>query len=281
MTTTRDSSAFLSAASVPLEELTRIWNAAYEGYFVPLAFTPDLMARHLDRAGVDLELSCVLALDEGNVGLSLSARRGDLGYLAGFGIARVARRKGWARLLLRNQIANWRDAGLFQVQLEVIEENPARQLYAQGGFVMQRLLQAYEGKVEAGAGLPELVTLDEAALAQAHSRLNAGLRPTWRREFPSLAKALHIEGVRTLGIEVHGDVTAYAVVQPAGARLAILDAAAYSAADARLLLQALAARSPGMALRLVDEPEGTALSHAASALMGRVLRQVEMVRATA
>lgn len=275
------SSAFQSAAALPLEDLTRIWNAAYEGYFVPLNFTPEIMARHLERANVDLALSCVLSVDGGNAGLSLSARRGDLGYLAGFGIARVARRKGWARLLLRNQIAHWREAGLFQVQLEVIEENPARQLYAQCGFSAQRMLQAFEGKVESAAGLPELLTLDEGRLAQAHARLNAGLRPTWRREFASLATALRIEGVRAFGLEVHGDVVAYAVVQPAGARLAILDAAAYSAQDARLLLQALAARSPGVALRLVDEPEGTALFHAAASLMERVLQQVEMVRAPA
>lgn len=276
-----DASAFHSAAAVPLTELTRIWNAAYEGYFVPLNFTPEIMARHLERAGVDLELSCLLSVDGEHAGLSLSARRGDLGYLAGFGIARVARRKGLARLLLRNQIAQWREAGLFQVQLEVIEENPARQLYGQCGFAAQRMLQAFESKVEPGAGLPELVSLDEARLAQAHSRLNAGLRPTWRREFASLVTALRIDGVRAFGIEVHGDMVAYAVVQPAGARLAILDAAAYSTEDARHLLLALAARSPGMALRLVDEPEGTALSHAASSLMERVLRQVEMVRAPA
>ena len=52
-------------AILPAEQLSRsalaaLWNLAYEGYFVPVAFDDQRFARHLRRANVDLALSRVL-----------------------------------------------------------------------------------------------------------------------------------------------------------------------------------------------------------------------------
>jgi hypothetical protein len=241
------------------------------------------MARHIERAGVDLSLSRVLAFEDTPVGLSLSSARGDIGYLAGFGIASIARRRGWARTLLREQSNAWREAGLFQVQLEVIEQNPARQLYAQEGFTEHRMLQAFEGKISpdgmAGEKPPQLAVLDAADVEEAHARLHTRQRPTWRRQFHSLATALRISGVKALGLMADGEVAAYAITQQTGPRMAMLDAAAANEDAARHLLYALSASDPGQVWRLVDEPEGTPVWKAASILMDRVLRQAEMVRA--
>ena len=267
---------FLPAAEFGRGELTALWNRAYENYFVPIAFTEPLFERHLRRAGADLALSRVLAVDGALHGISLVGRRQERAYLAGFGIAGAQRGRGLAKALLEAQRAVLADAGMREVVLEVIEQNPARMLYRKGGFVETRPLAVLEGTLSQGRAFAG-VALDAAALASAHALCNAGTRPTWRREIRTVLDDVDAEGAMALGIQRGDAVVGYAVYLENGCHSALLDAGALDEDAASELLDALACARAGTVWRLVDEPLDSVLFRVATARgLAPGIRQVEM-----
>jgi GNAT superfamily N-acetyltransferase len=180
--------AILPAGQFSRAALTALWNQAYEGYFVPVAFDEQRFARHLRRADVELGLSRVLTAGGEPAGLSLVGQREARAYLAGFGIVRAQRRRGLARLLMEVQLAALPAAGVREVVLEVIEQNPARILYGHAGFEALRPLELLSGTLDGQAAEP--VALSPADLADVHARCSAIALPTWRRELPTLLDAL-------------------------------------------------------------------------------------------
>jgi len=261
------------AANFGTDELTALWNRSYEDYFVPIAFDRAMFERHVRRAQADLGLSRVIVADGEACGLSLVGRRGPRAYLAGFGIASAQRRRGLAKQLIEAQLRDLSAAGIAQVQLEVIEQNPARQLYQQAGFVETRTLEVLEGSFEPRAGVASTAP-DADALAALHAACTAVSRPTWRREWPTVQGALAHDGAAALGAPTGG----YAILLPPALPLhMLLDAAAPDEASAHALLDALAQARPGARWRLVDEPEGSALHRALTARGATVvIRQIEM-----
>jgi ribosomal protein S18 acetylase RimI-like enzyme len=270
--------AISSASPLSLRDLAALWNRAYEGYVVALNFSPEVMERHVARAGVDLELSRVLWLDDEACGISLAARRGDRSYLAGFGIAQAQRGQGLARRLIDAQLEALRERSLTRMQLEVIEHNVgARSLYSKAGFVERRWLLVLDGVPHSQASSP-LRRIEASGFDAVHRRLNAARRPTWRREWPGVAQSLGWPGVEAVALDAGDGVTAYALWQDGGGeRLSLLDAAALDERAASLLWRSLGARQPQRALRLVDEPDDSPLARAAEACgLHCALRQVEM-----
>ena len=261
------------AANFGIDELTALWNRSYEDYFVPIAFDRAMFERHVRRAQADLGLSRVIVADGEACGLSLVGRRGPRAYLAGFGIASAQRRRGLAKQLIDAQLRDLSAAGIAQVQLEVIEQNPARQLYRQVGFVETRALEVLEGSFEPRADAASTAP-DTDALAALHAACTAVSRPTWRREWPTVQGALAHDGAAALGAATGG----YAILLPPALPLhMLLDAAAPDEASAHALLDALAQARPGARWRLVDEPEGSALHRALTSRGATVvIRQIEM-----
>lgn len=272
----RPHTRFIPATEFDRSELTALWNRAYENYFVPIAFTEPLFERHLRRANADLALSRVLAIDGAPHGISLAGRRQGRAYLAGFGIAGAQRGQGLARALLEAQLSVLRDAGMREVMLEVIEQNPARLLYLKAGFAELRPLVVLEGALAQGLAFAG-VALDAAALASAHALCNAATRPTWRRDIPTVLSAVAAEGAVALGVKRGAAVVGYAVYLEGGGNNALLDAGALDEAAACDLLDALACAHAGTTWRLVDEPADSALFGAALARgLASGIRQVEM-----
>ena len=259
-------------------ELAALWNRAYEHYFVPVAFDEQRLARHLRRADVDLAQSRVLVADGEPAGLSLVGRREARAYLAGFGIASAQRRRGLGRRLIEAQCAVLQAAGVQEVALEVIAQNPARLLYADAGFEALRSLELLEGTLEMRTTRPE--ALGRAELAAVHDRCSAIVRPTWRREWRTVLDAIEHEHAVAIGVRQAGDIAGYALLpEPARHDGTLLDAAAIDEPAAHALLDALSAARPGTGWRLVDEPEGSPLLSAAKARgLAPALRQIEMRR---
>jgi len=262
--------SYRPAAALAFPDLLALWNAAYAGYLVPLAFDEVMLRRHIRRSGLDLDRS--LAGFEGEVpfGLSLAAFRGERAWIGGFGIAESHRRRGLATTLMQAHLERLAAGGAAQAWLEVIDRNPAREVYRRCGFAETRVLAMHEGRPEAGeAG----ETLDVAELAARHAALNP-VRPTWRRDLPTLRDSIERDGA-----VIVGTAGAYAVAGVQGERLFVFDAAAADSGAARRLLGALAARWPEMVVRLVDEPAGSPLSAACEAAgFSNPLKQVEMTR---
>lgn len=270
----RIGTAVVPATDFTRGELTALWNQAYEGYFVPVRSDEQIFARHLRRAEVDLALSRVIVVDGAPCGISLTGRRGERGYLAGFGIAGTHRRQGLARQLIEAQAEAWSKAGLHHISLEVIAQNTARALYGHAGFEELRTLDVLEGSFEA-RGAVTTKTLDPTGFAAVHAACSAVSRPTWRRELPTARDAIDNENAIALGVMRGAAVVAYAVIPPAGN--ALLDAAAIDEAAAHELLDALATTRPGTRWRLVDEPTGSPLFHAATARGATAaIRQIDM-----
>lgn len=260
------------AHDLPFPELLDLWNAAYAGYLVPLTFDEAMLRRHIRRSGLDLSRSVVGLVDGRPFGPSLAAFRGRRAWIGGFGVAEPFRRRGLATQLMEAHLARLAEQGVDEVWLEVIDANPAREVYRRCGFAETRTLRMFEGVAPAGDPGRDLAA---AELAARHAALNR-TRPAWRRDLPTLMDAVEVEGAAFVGVE-----GGYAVAGLQGERLFVFDAAAADAGAGIRLLEALGARWPGTILRLVDEPEATPFSLACSAAgFANPLTQIEMVRPT-
>lgn len=260
------------AAELSPPALLDLWNAAYGGYVVPLTFDQAMLDRQIRRGGLDLQRAVVGAINGEEFGLSLAAFRDRRAWIGGFGVADAFRRRGLATRLMQAHLDRLDADGVAEVWLEVIDVNPAREVYRRCGFVEARELLLLDGAPTPGADHGE--DLSATALAERHAALNL-VRPTWRRDMPTLIDGLSVEGATALGVD-----GGYAVALVQGERLAVLDAAAEDRASAAHLLGALAARWPGKALRLIDEPPGTPVAKVwLAAGLTVPLRQVEMTRA--
>lgn len=263
------------AADLDFPGLLALWNTAYGGYLVPLTFDEAMLGRHLRRSGMDLERSVVGQIGGELFGLSLAAFR-DQGsscraWIGGFGVGEPFRRRGLATRLMTAHLERLESEGVGEVWLEVIDANPAREVYRRCGFAETRELKMFEGSPAAGTDAGEILSAE--ALAERHAALNPD-RPTWRRELPTLADSLAHDGAGAIGVE-----GAYAVAAVQGERLSVLDAAAADESAANAILGALALRWPGLPMRLLDEPADTPLARAcAAAGFANPLNQLEMVR---
>ncbi|MBS0295321.1 MAG: GNAT family N-acetyltransferase [Proteobacteria bacterium] len=264
------------ASDLSISDLAAVWREAYAGYFVPLQFDEAQLARHVRWSGIDLVLSVVGFEGDEPFGLSLAARARDEAWIGGFGVAPDFRRMGLATRLMQAHVERLDAAGVASTRLEVIDVNPAIEVYRRAGFGETRELQVWEG-VLAGDGEPG-VAMSRAELAEAHARLHSA-EPSWRRGFGRLCAILDDTEARPIGIARDGRIVAFAVVLDLPDRFGLFDAAAEDEAAGLSLLSALAAVRAEAQMRVVDEPDDTPLALALKAAgFKRTIRQFEMVR---
>jgi ribosomal protein S18 acetylase RimI-like enzyme len=268
---------FETADRFSLAELAAIWRAAYEGYAVPLAFDEEQLGRHIRISGIELGLSLAAMLDGEPVGLSLAARERDEAWIGGFGIAGPHRRLGLATQLMLAHAERLDRAGIVRTRLEVLDGNPAEEVYRRAGFERARELVVLEGDVahDGDDGLP----LGRGDLARAHGRLHAE-DPSWRRRLPRLLATLaEFPQAEIVGVRERGAVAAYAVVIDFESQFGLFDAAASDIDSAHKLISAIAAIRPRARVRVVDEPVHTPLARALEhAGFETPFRQWEMTR---
>lgn len=239
------------ADTFDLEQLAEVFNAGYEGYFVPVRVDAAGLASMVDLWDIDLSRSRVALHDEQPVGVANLAVRGDRGWIGGIGVAPSARRNGFGRALMEAVLA----VAPPVVTLEVLEQNEhAIRLYEDLGFTQTRVLEVWSLTAEVSAA--------EARSTEFRPLGQAGL--PWQRADESLPSGCE-------RIEVDG---AAALIRVTGQRVAVaqLDARDVDAA-AELLA---AARARGEALHFMNVPEGDPASIALNRLGGSLdLRQFE------
>lgn len=132
------------ALDFDLRFLADLFNRSFEGYFVPVAESPEALAARLRYDSIDLSLSRVAFLCDDPAGIIYVAVRGWGCRVAGMGVVKEARRRGVGRRLMESALARSRAIGLRRMVLEVIEQNePAVPLYRGLGFRTLRRLVGY------------------------------------------------------------------------------------------------------------------------------------------
>jgi GNAT superfamily N-acetyltransferase len=242
------------ASSFGHEELARLFEGVYEGYFVPIHVDETTLAFMVDAWDIDLDRSLVAVQDGTPVGVTMLGVRGDRGWIGGLGVLPAHRRNGVGRALMEEVLK----AAPPSMSLEVIEQNePALRLYETLGFERSRILEIWTLDEELPPAVPrntEPRPLDQDGLP-------------WQRDSRSLRGGYE-------RLEVDGGA---ALVRASGSNVTVLQLDARDTEAAGELLSA--ARACGDSLHYVNVPEGDPASVALRSLGGRLdLRQFEMRR---
>jgi ribosomal protein S18 acetylase RimI-like enzyme len=240
------------ASSFDSAFLADLFTRGYEQYFVPFHMDAATFDDVVSRWDIDLDRSRVAFDDDETVGLANLAVRGERGWIGGIGVIPSARRRGIGRALMEAVLA---DAPP-HVTLEVIEQNePARKLYEQLGFVTRRNLEVWTLAEEVEAG--EVRDVEPRPLGQ------PGV--PWQCEDASMPSGCE-------RIEIDGGAALFRVTE---GTVGIGQLAARDESVARELL--VAARARGDRLSYVNVPEGDPASLALRELGATLdLRQYEM-----
>jgi ribosomal protein S18 acetylase RimI-like enzyme len=238
------------ADTLSIDELAALFNAGYEGYFVPFRVDAAQLENMIAAWHIDLARSRVAPGE----GVALLGVRGERGWIGGLGVIPAARRRGVGRALMEAVLAEAPP----EVTLEVIEQNePAIRLYEDLGFERVRILEVWS--LDAEAPPAEVRDAEPTPAGERDlpwQRADASLRPGYER------------------LEVDGGA---AVIRGAGAIVSLLQLRADDLGAARALVAA--ARARGTGLRFVNVPEGHLGTAAIAQLGGKLdLRQLEMRR---
>ncbi|HEX7737505.1 MAG TPA: GNAT family N-acetyltransferase [Ktedonobacteraceae bacterium] len=184
---------FSNALNYTHEQLSKMHNASFHGYFVPIEMTAGMSADFWRINQIDANCSVVmLDQDETFVGFARMGTRGRRGWCGGFGIVPEYRGSGASRLLAEQMVLVARSFGLEMLQLEVLTQNVlALKLYKNAGFTIQRRLTGLE---IAAANLPQgpLAPLENVPFSDFLPRLVRGVRPYWGYE-PASLLAMRLE----------------------------------------------------------------------------------------
>jgi ribosomal protein S18 acetylase RimI-like enzyme len=271
-----DELEYLPAGELSLAALADAFNAAFEGYLVPMRHTAESLATMVQTNDIHLRESLVARRAGALVGLALLGVRGERGWVGGMAVAPRWRGQGAGAALLRALIARADGMGLAALQLEVLDENrTARRLYDRLGFVETRPLAVYTGpaarlaELEAPDARSAVAALPVAQALAEFAPLHAAA-PPWQRERDSL---LHMAPtLRAIGLHDAAVLRAYLLWMPTGGGYGLLDFGARGAdadtraQDACTLLASLLAADPRAPLRAINVPPGDALGEALDAL---------------
>jgi len=240
------------ASSFDSAFLADVFTRGYEEYFVPVHMDAATFAGVVDSWDIDLDRSRVAFDDDETVGLANLAVRGERAWIGGIGVIPSARRRGIGRALMEALLAE----APSHVTLEVIEQNePARRLYEQLGFVTRRMLEVWTLTAATEGG--EVRDVEPRPLGQPDL--------PWQREDASMPSGCE-------RIEVDGGAVLFRITKGI---VGIGQLAARDESVARELLAA--ARARGERLTYVNVPEGDPASDALRELGATLdLRQHEM-----
>ncbi|HEU4453076.1 MAG TPA: GNAT family N-acetyltransferase [Longimicrobium sp.] len=238
--------------------LLALWNAGYEGYFVPITMTAEQLARHVRCGGVDLDRSLAMWVGGEPAAFSYLAVDGERGWIGGFGVAPAFRGRGLSYALMREHAARFAGWGLRRVQLELFEQNWVRKTYELAGFRVTRRLPYLTGVAPTGRPLPSVALED--ALAH-HDRLHAAFPASWNREPRFIRRAFPADGAAVVAGSPDRP-SGFLLAAPVAERVRVYDAAAEDDEAAARLVEALGALFPGRSAVVVNEAEGSPVHRA-------------------
>ena len=181
--------------SRPVAELTSAEVAdaitrSFEGYAVPIRFTPEAYERRFRNEHLDPYASRVYVRDGAPIGVMLVSRRGWTRRVSAMGFVPDARGRGLGRRALSEVVAEARSQGERAVVLEVIDGNaPAVVLYTRMGFRPLRRLVGYRWQSSSGPKPDALTEIDPLEVARVACREGEENLP-WMLSAETLAAAV-------------------------------------------------------------------------------------------
>lgn len=143
---------FKTLENISLEELTKLFNHAFDDYFVKVNVTPQMLAEKIQSEDIQLKFSVGVYANERPVGFVLHAVRnfpeGKLAYNAGTGVIPNFRGQNLTHKMYEFILPKLKEAEVSSCILEVMEQNvPAIKLYHKTGFQKIANLECFRGKV--------------------------------------------------------------------------------------------------------------------------------------
>ena len=251
-----------SATSLSPAERAALFNAGYEGYFLPLHIDERQLTAMDEIYDIDVDASRIAYRDGATVGLGNLGVRGEDAWIGGVGVVLDARRTGVGRALMDALHQQARGRGVRRVWLEVIVENTgAFALYENLGYRTVRDVEVWSLPLS----VTEQTDAEDVPADEAHARIRElrAEREPWQRADGTLAHHADLRGLAT-------DVGA-AVYRQSGEHVQLLQLAG----EAEPLLRALRVLGAVSVVNLpVDDPAAAAFRALGAAV---VVRQHEML----
>jgi len=185
------------ASSLPLDRLTALFNAGYEGYVIPFRLDEAALRSMITVFDIDRDASRVAFAEGEPVGFANLALRGDQAWVGGVGVVTKARQQGIGEALMHALHVEATARGVTDVWLEVIEQNDAAfRLYDKLGYEVVREVEVWSLPAAPPGGSAEEV---DAQRAQARVRELRRSREPWQRADATLAHYDDLRGLETDG----------------------------------------------------------------------------------
>lgn len=176
---------YSTLANSSLSELTQAWNRCWQGYQYEISYSEAQMNAWLQQCQVELTHSVAIREAERIIGFALLSVENKEGWIAGTCIDPLFRGKHLFASLMSTLLQCAHDLNLKQLQLEVLTQNHAVQVYEAVGFERMRELHIY--RLPTGTFKPDLdqitrrpfreVPLSDYFEARAHTEFS----PSWQR----------------------------------------------------------------------------------------------------
>lgn len=143
---------FKTLENISLEELTKLFNHAFDDYFVKVNLTPQILAEKIKSEDIRLNFSVGVYTNERPAGFILHAVRnfpeGKQAYNAGTGVIPNFRGQNLTHKMYEFILPKLKEAEVSSSILEVMEQNvPAIKSYHKAGFQKITNLECFRGKV--------------------------------------------------------------------------------------------------------------------------------------
>lgn len=235
-----------SFADLAPERRVEALNRVFEGYVLPFKMSAEQFTLHVASNSIALDASPVFVEDGEVAAAALVGIRGSRSWIGGFGVAARQRRRGTGRRLLERTMESARERGALEMQLEVLENNPAAiALYESGGFSRTRRLHSFRTALQQR----EAADVREVSVSELLQEVRQAEPPCWQRDPDALVNQPDL-----YGFVCGGDGAA---LRRGGSLGQIAFAGAGSAEGLYALLEGMAARCALEQLVLFNEPEGS------------------------
>lgn len=143
----------INLSNTSIESLTAAFNAAFEGYYIPVNYTEEGMLERIKRARIDLSLSVGVMEDDQLIAFMLTGVGQQAGaltaYNAGTGVLERFRGQRLVGEMYEWIVPRWQELGFQRASLEVITENEkAIKAYQRAGFTIKRRLKAFKKDID-------------------------------------------------------------------------------------------------------------------------------------